>query len=498
MGEALKPDDPRELGRFALLERLGEGGQGIVYLGRDPDSAELVAVKVLKAADAEARGRLEREMNAALQVRLQYCIARVIGFSFDGTRPYIVTEYVDGPSLFDRVADTGPLRGGDLERLLIFTAQALVTIHGSGVVHRDLKPANVLLGRDGPRVVDFGIARHVDHHTRPQLVGTPSYLAPELLREERASRASDIWAWACTMVFAATGHPPFGPFEGDGSNVAAILGRIMHAEPRLGRDLADFEPLLRRCLDKDPTRRPTARQLRDHLESALEADVPHGGTTPPLPFGPPPTPPGLSPYTPWRNETVDRSGPQPLLPPPHLTHPPTPTFPPTPVGIATPPPFDRRPEARPPRRRGRVVAGAAVAAALAAGGYFGYSALAPGGGGPVIQNGEAVVPAALDGSWTGGLTVTGGAAGETYYRVRLTLYQGQSSGGSELENGALCAGDVGVRRAEGGLVEFQLTHSAGDCPVGVLTMTGTADGTADLSYTGDDGRTGTGAVTRAD
>ncbi|ROO83264.1 serine/threonine protein kinase [Actinocorallia herbida] len=494
MGDALRPDDPRELGRFTLLERLGEGGQGIVYLGRSADSPEPVAVKVLKATDAEARGRLEREMNAALQVRLRYCIARVIGFDFDGTRPYIVTEYVDGPSLFDRVADVGPLRGGDLERLLIFTAQALVTIHGSGIVHRDLKPANVLLGRDGPRVVDFGIARHVDHHTRPQLMGTPSYLAPELLREEQASRASDVWAWACTMVFAATGHPPFGPFDDDGSNVAAILGRVMHAEPRLGDGLEEFAPLLLACLDKDPLRRPTARQLRDRLESALEADVPHGDSSGPLPFAPPMTPPGA--FHPG------------VVPPPSITVDGTPllrpsaaTFPPTPIGIATPQPFPPHPASRTgegsgSRWVGRTVAGVLGAGLLAAGGYFAYNALsAPEGTGAGGDPGGAVVPAALAGNWEGGLTVKG-SVGETYYRVKITLFQGQDSGQSELENGALCSGTVTVRDAAAERVDLALSHAAGTCPAGTLAMTVTADGTAQLAYTGEDGAGGDGSVRR--
>ncbi|MCD0448254.1 protein kinase [Actinocorallia sp. API 0066] len=492
MGEALRPDDPRELGRFPLVERLGEGGQGIVYLGRDPETSDLVAVKVLKAADdAEARERLEREMNAAMQVRLQYCIARVIGFDFEGARPYIVTEYVDGPSLFERVAESGPLRGGDLERLLIFTAQALVTIHGSGVVHRDLKPANVLLGRDGPRVVDFGIARHVDHHTRGQLVGTPSYLAPELLREERASRASDIWAWACTMVFAATGYPPFGPFDNDGGGVAAILGRIMHAQPRLGAGVEEFEPLLRRCLDKDPTRRPTARQVRDQLESALEADVPHGDSAPlpfsPLPVGPPG--PGFA----WRNETVDRG----LTPPPQHTHPSHPTFPPTPVGIATPPPFDRRPPEPPPgsHRVRNTVVGVLAVAVVAAGGYFGVTGLLDGGGGNG-PGGGAAVPASLTGQWSGNLILKKDQQ-ETYYRMTLTLFPGQNTGDSQLDSGNICSGTVTVVNAGGNSADLDLAHDIATCPDGALTLT-TTDAGALVAFTGAGGVTGTGELTRAD
>ncbi|WP_460366788.1 serine/threonine-protein kinase, partial [Actinocorallia lasiicapitis] len=298
MGEPLRPDDPRTLGRFQLLERLGEGGQGIVYLGTDPTSGDRVAVKVLKAADAEARGRLEREMNAVQRVRRRFCVARVIDFSFDGERPFVVSEYVEGPSLYERVAQSGPLRDGDLERLLVNTATGLISIHGSGVVHRDLKPANVLLGPDGPRVVDFGIARPVDQHTLSgQLVGTPSYFAPEQLDGRPASTRSDIWAWACTMVFAATAFPPFGPFPEDGPNLAVVFHRILHAPPRLGPSLAEWEPLLLACLNRDPDQRPTARQVYDLI---LEAD-PDVET--------PPAEPSARPWLPPR--TPDRPAPGP-------------------------------------------------------------------------------------------------------------------------------------------------------------------------------------------
>src|ERR1700737_4772320 len=166
----LDPDDPRELGRFRIIGRLGEGGQGVVYLGEDGSGAQ-VAVKVLKTgADEKARERLAREMVSAQQVA-PFCTARVIDASVLGSRPYVVSEFVDGPSLLQRVSADGPLRAGDLDRLVVGTATALTAIHGAGIIHRDLKPANVLLGPDGPRVVDFGIARAVDSGTITGLVG---------------------------------------------------------------------------------------------------------------------------------------------------------------------------------------------------------------------------------------------------------------------------------------------------------------------------------------
>jgi len=446
MSEPLRPDDPRTLGRFTLLRRLGEGGQGIVYLGSDPQNGQAVAVKVLKAADAEARRRLEREMDAARRVRLQYCIARVVDYSFEGTRPFVVSEFVDGPSLYERVAEQGPLRGGDLERLLAFTAQALVTIHGSGVVHRDLKPANVLLGRDGPRVVDFGIARPVDQHTQSgQIVGTPAYISPEQLQGQPASKASDIWAWACTMVFAATGYPPFGPFDEDGTNVAVILGRIMNAEPRLGQGLEAFEPLLRRCLDKDPSRRPTARRLRDELEADLEHDAPYEGPAAPPPSAapqfPPPHRPEGPPYGP------------PATPPPFH-----------PQGEPTPPPFIPPGEPTPRRRRSRWPAAVlALLVLLGAGGWFGYQKLAEKG---VVPSGGTTIPAAFAGTWWGDLNTTDGK----YYQVKLVLFEGASSGDAEFNGEGLCVGTLGVKAVRDGELELDLTDEDPACPQGLLQL----------------------------
>ncbi|MEO3782049.1 serine/threonine-protein kinase [Actinocorallia sp. B10E7] len=478
MAEPLRPDDPRALGRFFLLKRLGEGGQGIVYLGRDSQSQEKVAVKVLKAADAEARERLEREMNAVQRVRLQYCISRVIDYSFEGTRPFVVSEFVDGPSLFDRVAAQGPLRGGDLERLLAFTAQALVTIHGSGVVHRDLKPANVLLGPDGPRVVDFGIARPVDQHTQGgQLVGTPSYIAPEQLQGRPASKASDVWAWACTMVFAATGHPPFGPFDGDGDNVAVILGRIMHAEPRLGHGLEAFEPLLRRCLDKDPACRPTARQLRDELESDLEHDGPDEG-----PATPPPAP-SFSPPWPGRDATVDHTPPS--TPPPFAGPPPTSPQPFYPPGVPVP-----------RRRRSKLpLVLLTLAAVLAAGGWLGFQALRedgalPGGGG------EATIPSAFAGTWSGGLEILDGQGGSRYYEVQLVLFEGQTSGDAQFLGDGACNGTLGVKAVEEGRLELDLTDEDPDCPDGTLRLSPEGEGLS-LAYSASPAFSGRADLSRA-
>jgi predicted Ser/Thr protein kinase len=254
----LETGDPRTLGRFELLARLGEGGQGIVYLGRGPGPGEeRVAVKVLRStADASVLERLARELDAIHHVQ-PFVTASVIEASTDGERRYIVSEFIDGPSLQERVDTRGPLPEGELQRLAVGTATALTAIHGAGVVHRDFKPANVLLGPDGPRVVDFGIARLIDAATMTSgLIGTPSYIAPEQLSGARPTSAVDIFAWAVTMFFAATGRPAFG-----GDTVMAVMHRILTEQPDISGVPESLIPVIRDCLNKDPSMRPSARDL---------------------------------------------------------------------------------------------------------------------------------------------------------------------------------------------------------------------------------------------
>src|SRR5579859_5347269 len=258
MPKPLETGDPRTLGRFELLARLGEGGQGIVYLGRGPGPGEeRVAVKVLRStAEASVLERLARELDAIHHVQ-PFVTASVIEASTDGERRYIVSEFIDGPSLQERVDSRGPLPEGELQRLAVGTATALTAIHGAGVVHRDFKPANVLLGPDGPRVVDFGIARLIDAATMTSgVIGTPSYIAPELLSGARPTSAVDIFAWAVTMFFAATGRPAFG-----GDTVMVVMHRIMTEQPDISGVPESLLPVLRDCLNKDPLARPSARDL---------------------------------------------------------------------------------------------------------------------------------------------------------------------------------------------------------------------------------------------
>ncbi|MFD1936822.1 protein kinase [Nonomuraea mangrovi] len=253
--EPLRPDDPQAIAAYRIVGRLGEGGQGVVYLGQAPDGRP-VAVKVLRQS-VGGDDRFAREVAAARRVE-PFCIAQVLDASTGG-RPYIVSEYVDGPSL----QQSGRHYGADLQRLAVSTATALTAIHEAGIVHRDFKPANVLLGRDGPRVVDFGIARVADSAVTvtSSVVGTPAYMAPEQLAGARVGPAADVFAWAAVMVFAGTGTPPFG-----NDSLPAVITRILNQEPFLGDLPEPLRSVVYACLAKDPGARP---QMRDVLLGLL-------------------------------------------------------------------------------------------------------------------------------------------------------------------------------------------------------------------------------------
>ncbi|MFI0369052.1 protein kinase [Actinomadura sp. 1N219] len=258
-GSPLQAHDPAAVGGYRLVARLGEGGQGVVYLAEDPDGRR-VAVKCLKVrldGDAKARERFAAEVAAAKRVA-EFCTARVLDADLDGSVPYLVSEFVDGVSLLRAVRQGGVRTGADLERLAIGTATALVAIHQAKVVHRDFKPGNVLLSAQGPRVVDFGISRVLEGagEDSSQVVGTPAYMAPELFAGGRAGPAVDVFAWGCTVVFAATGRSPFAA-----ATIEAVMRRISDDEPDLGDLRGRLRDLVVRCLDKDPARRPDSEDL---------------------------------------------------------------------------------------------------------------------------------------------------------------------------------------------------------------------------------------------
>ncbi|MCA2222436.1 serine/threonine-protein kinase [Nonomuraea aurantiaca] len=464
MATPLTPDDPASLGAYRLAGRLGKGGQGVVYLAHSRDG-EAVAIKLLSTGDEETRARLARELDA-LESIASFCTARVLDASIDGPRPYVVSEFVEGLSLADRARERGPLRGGELERLVVGTATALAAIHAAGIVHRDFKPANVLLGPDGPRVVDFGIARAEGAATLTSgLIGTPAYLSPEQIAGSPASPASDVFAWAATMVFAATGRSPFGA-----DTVPAVLHRVLHADP----DLSELPPRLRglmaSCLAKDPAHRPTARDLMVSLVNPMSTPP---APSPGSPAGQATGRPGVAPGSPDTG-AGERTGPR---------------------AAALTTDVSRR-----NRSRG-LLAGAvtAVLALVAAGGVLLWINRAPTGtttqtsSSPApsrsttareptstpkatatekkAESGSLKIPATFAGKWSGRITSTNpldadGAA------ITIDLKTGRSTAQwAEKDSATSCTGKITLTRVSGTKLTFSLRPDTIDCIAGTVWLT---------------------------
>jgi len=263
--EPLRRWDPERIGPYLLLGRLGAGAMGQVFLGRST-AGRLVAVKTIKiefAEEAGFRARFAHEVAAARRVSGVFTAA-VVAADADADVPWLATAYVPAPSLADLVRTCGPLPVPATRWLAAGCAEALESIHTAGLVHRDLKPSNVLVSPDGPRVIDFGVARAAE---RIQLtvthgaVGTPAYMAPEQARDTRqASAASDVFALGATLLFAATGHAPY-----QGETVMDVLVRLATEPPDLSGLPAELTDLVTACLERSPRKRPTSAALLGRL-----------------------------------------------------------------------------------------------------------------------------------------------------------------------------------------------------------------------------------------
>jgi serine/threonine protein kinase len=265
----------RAVGEYTLLALLGEGGMGVVHLARKGDGPR-VALKILRphiVGDDEARRRLAREVSSLERIRSRW-IAEIVDADPWAPTPYVATRYVPGLSLHDHVPQEGPITGPDLSWFARCLAQGVASVHAAGVLHRDVKPSNVLLEGRTPILIDFGLARVADDpkltHTG-WLLGTPGYLAPEILYGDDATAASDVHSWAATVAFAGTGHPPFGR----GPSMA-IMDRVRRGEHDLGGLPDELRGVLAAALHPDPARRPGFAAIIDRLGGESVSRPPAG------------------------------------------------------------------------------------------------------------------------------------------------------------------------------------------------------------------------------
>ncbi|WP_236246223.1 serine/threonine-protein kinase [Streptomyces sp. CC210A] len=428
--EALTTEDPATIGPFRLLGRLGTGGMGRVYLARSA-GGRTVAVKVVHpelAAQDEFRRRFAREV-AALEKVGGTGTTPVLGADTEAEAPWVAIGYVAGPSLKSVVGtEYGPLPPATVRALTAGVARALERVHAAGLIHRDLKPANVLLAVDGPRIIDFGIARAVDTVTDGGLtstgavVGSPGFMSPEQVRGERLTPASDVFCLGSVLAYAATGRAPFGTAD---SGVHAMMFRIAHDEPDLAGLPPELDGLVRPCLAKDPADRPTAGELAAAADEAADAPTTHDGA----PHGtwlPAEVLAGLGRHA---ARLLDADGD------------PTPTDHPAALDPRADTPADPGPDRRPRRpRRRTLLAGACAALALALGGTALAVAYWPEGDAPggIGTGGGKEVPAAFAGAWEGAVR---GAADHPQETLRIEIGPGDTTASySNLTADRLCLG----------------------------------------------------------
>ncbi|WP_405999203.1 protein kinase domain-containing protein [Streptomyces sp. NBC_00829] len=271
--QPLDPGEPQSIGAYRLLGRLGAGGMGRVYLGRSA-GGRTVAVKVVHphfALDEEFRARFRREVDAARRVGGEWT-APVLDADPEAAVPWVATGYVAGPALSLAVAEHGPLPPHSVRVIGAGLAEALTAVHGLGLVHRDVKPSNVLLTLDGPRLIDFGIARASDGTasltSTGVSVGSPGYMAPEQILGKGVTGSADVFSLGAVLAYAATGA---APFPGDSS--AALLYKVVHEEPELGSLEGDLRELVAECLAKDPSARPEPARIVARLAEGGAASL---------------------------------------------------------------------------------------------------------------------------------------------------------------------------------------------------------------------------------
>ncbi|ROR42632.1 serine/threonine-protein kinase [Kitasatospora cineracea] len=280
--ELLTADDPSAIGDYRLLRRLGAGGMGRVYLGRTA-GGRTVAVKVVRpelADDPEFRARFRQEVSAARRVGGRWT-APVLDADTEGPRPWVATGYVAGPALGEAVRTAGPLPVRSVHALGARLAEALEQVHALGLVHRDVKPSNVLLTLDGPRLIDFGVARALDaastYTHSGYVVGSPGFMSPEQAAGSPTGPAGDVFSLGALLAYAATGTAPFG----EGVSAPVLLYRVLHEEPELGGLDGELLDTVTACLAKDPAHRPTPAALRARLAPGA-ANGPEGWLPGPL------------------------------------------------------------------------------------------------------------------------------------------------------------------------------------------------------------------------
>ncbi|WP_197318700.1 serine/threonine-protein kinase [Saccharomonospora sp. NB11] len=269
----LSPDDPRLVGRYRTLAVLGEGGMGRALLAVGPDG-RFAAVKLVfssLAHDSVFRDRFRREVAASRLVSGAYT-ASVLDADPESDTPWLASVYVPGPSLAEVVDEVGPLDVTGIRHLAVTLAVALADIHRAGLIHRDLKPGNVLLTHDGPRVIDFGIARAADGAdltATNALIGSPAFMSPEQALGKEITPASDVFSLGSLLLTAATGQRPFA-----GASTPQTLYNVAHLDPDLSSLPAELREFVEPCLAKDPAQRPTPQQLVDRLGPVTSTTAP--------------------------------------------------------------------------------------------------------------------------------------------------------------------------------------------------------------------------------